>query len=317
MARLEGGIGEEVTGGPPVYNGVMQAPGLLRGLLLLLLLAAVLFTFNQTRLLARDLATRRLGASRLLADQVQAEAETRLLTDLKRLAAEPAVRDALPAGDIAAVAASARAHGLGPGATIQVVSVGETLRVVTSGPFNPRTLWEAMRGALERGEGTGVEQNEQSGGLALVAAARAPATDGTTAAIAMARPLDDAFVDAVKAATGLETSLYSPDGVRRATTLKDDEGDRLEGEPAAGVVWRRWERRQRPFVTASASRATAVDPIRDRHGAVIGVRELTTPLAYNDAIRRLPTSHRFLLELLFLGLAALMAALLGRGGREG
>ncbi len=295
----------------------MQPPALLRGLLLLLVLAAVLFTFNQTRLLARDLATRRLAGSRLLAEQVQAEAEARLLADLKRLAAESALRDALAAGDIAGVAASARAHGLGSDVTIQVVSVGETLRVVTSGPFNPRTLWEVMRGALERGEATGVEHDEQSSGLSLVAAARGPAADGSTAAIAMARPLDDAFVDAVKAATGLEASLYSPDGVRRATTLKDDDGDRLEGEPAASALWRRWERRQRPFVAASATRATAVDPIRDRHGAVIGVRELSTPLAYNDAIRRLPTSHRFLLELLFLGLAAVMAALLARGSRGG
>lgn len=292
----------------------MQSPGLPRGLLLLLLLAAALFAFNQTRLLARDLAAQRLAASRLLADQVQAEAEAQLLADLEHLVAEPSLSSALVRGEIAAAAVAARAQGLAPAVTVQVVSVGEALRVVTSGPFNPGTIWEAMRGALERGNGSGIELDEQSGGLALVAAVRRAAADGSTAAIAMARPLDEAFVDRVKATTGLDVSLYSPDGVRRATTLTDDDGSRLDGQPALGAVWRRWERRQRPFVTASVTRATAVHPIHNRRGHVIGVREMTAQLPYHEALRRLPTNRRFLLELLFLTLAGLMAALLARSG---
>ncbi len=291
----------------------MQPPGLLRGLLLLLLLAVALFAFNQTRLLARDLAAQRLAASRLLADQVQAEAEAQLLADLEHLAAEPTLRDALGRGEIAAAVVAARAQGLAPGITVQVVSVGEALRVVTSGPFNPGAIWEAMRGALERGNGTGIELDEQSGGLALVAALRLAAADGSTAAIAMARPLDEAFVERVKAAAGLDVSLYTPDGIRRATTLGDDDA-RLGGPLASGAVWRRWERRQRPFVTASVTRATAVHPIHNRRGQIIGVREMTAPLPYREALRRLPTNRRFLLELLFLALAGLMAALLARSG---
>ncbi len=292
----------------------MQPPGLPRGLLLLLLLAAGLFTFNQTRLLARDLAAQRLAASRILADRVQANAEAQLVAALEHIAAEPSLRDAILRGEMTAAAAAARARGPDPNVTIQVVSVGEALRVVTSGSFNPGTIWEAMRGALERGSGSGVEQDEESGELALVAAVRRATADGTTAAIAMARPLDETFVDQVKATTGLDVSLYSPDGVRRATTLRDDGGGRLEGLPATGAVWRRWERRQRPFVTASVTRATAVHPIHDRRGHLIGVREMTASLPYDEALRRLPRSRRFLLELLFLALAGLMAALLARSG---
>jgi hypothetical protein len=286
--------------------------GLGRGLLLLLVLTIVLFTFNRARLLARDVATQRLAASRTLADRVEAEAEAALLADLRRLAADREVRAALDAGQLAAVAVAARRHGLEPADATQALSLDESLRVSTSGAFKRQELWDGMRDALEEGEATGLERDEESGTLALVAATLRPSTSGTTTAFAIARPLGSGFVDAIKRATGTDASIYTPDGIRRATTLLDEEGDRRSGEPAASAPWRRWERRQRPFVSASVSRATAVDPIRNRQGTVVAVREMTTPLAYEEGFRRLPGSRRFLMEMLFLGLAALMAALLAR-----
>jgi hypothetical protein len=287
-----------------------------RGVLLLLVLAAILFTFNHARLLARDAAVQRLAASRTQADRVQAEAEAALLADLRRIAADRDVRAALAAGQLGVAASTARLHGLDPGDGLQLLSVDENLRVSTSGGYKRAALWETMRAALEQGEATGIEGEEESGTLAVVAAALGPDSDRqTTTALAIARPLGPELVDAMGRATQTDVSIYTPDGIRRATTRRSADGDRLDGEPAASALWRRWERRQRPFVSATVRRATAVDPVRGRDGGVVAVRELSTPLAYDEGFRRLPGSRRFLLEMLFLGLAALMSGLLGRPAR--
>jgi hypothetical protein len=285
-----------------------------KGILLLLALAAVLFTFNHARLLARNAAFARLEASRAQADRVLADAQAGLLAELRRLQADPEARAAVEHGQLSALAEATRRLGVDPEAGLQLVSVDESLRVATNGTFKRDALWEATRGALEQGEASGVEADEESGALAIVAALR-PHTDGPTVALALARPLDSAFLDAVKAATGIDTSLYTPDGIRRATTMTDEGGDRRDGEPAASALWRRWERRQQPFVSATVSRATAVDPIRTRDRATVAVREISMPLAYKEGFRRLPGSRRLLAELVFLGLAALMAALLARPAR--
>ncbi|HWP35183.1 MAG TPA: hypothetical protein VNM66_06270 [Thermodesulfobacteriota bacterium] len=288
-----------------------MSPGLRRGLVPLLVLAAALFAFNQTRLLARDLAVQRLGAARLLADQVRAEVEAELLAELDRLVVEPPVRQLLTAADIPAVATALRTR-QGARTTVQAVGTGETLRIVTSGPFNAGTLWETTRAALEHGSGAGVEPDARTGELAIVAATRQASADGGVAAVAIARPLDESFAALLKARTGLDVTFYGTDGLRRASSLAED-GEREGGEPAPGGLWRRWERRQRPFVMASVSRAVAVDPVRTQQGRVVGVREMAAPLPYHEALRRLPTSRRFLLELLFLALAGFMAALLAGG----
>lgn len=292
----------------------MFPSGLAKGLLALLGVALVLFTFNHTRLIARELATQRLEASREAADRVQGSREAAALEEVRRLATAPEVAAALDRGDPVEVATAARRQGLEPDTGLQAVSVGEHLRVTTSGTFKRGGMWDSMRRALETGSATGVERDEETGALAITAALLRTAR-GETAALAIARPIGSELTDAIKAATGLDASLYTPDGIRRATTVLDEDGSRADGEAAAGVPWRRWERRQRPLVTATARQATAFDPIIGVHGEVVAVRELTAPLDYEAGFARLPGRRRFLAEVVFLGLAALMAALLARGSR--
>ncbi|HEX7126034.1 MAG TPA: cache domain-containing protein [Thermodesulfobacteriota bacterium] len=294
----------------------MSPSGLAKGLLALLGLALVLFTFNHARLLAREAATRRLDQSREEADRVQAAVEARVLEEARRLATAPEVAASLEHAEPAAAVAATRRQGLEPTIGLQVVSVDDNLRVTTSGTFKRAEIWDSMREALETGLAAGIERDEESGALAVTAAVLNRTPGRAATALAIARPLGPDFVDAVKAATGLDASIYTPDGVRRATTLLDEDGSRASGEPAASVPWRRWERRQRAFVTATVSRAAAFDPIRSRQGGVVAVRELTAPLDYELGFRRLAGSRRFLVEVLFLGLAAVMALLLARSARD-
>lgn len=293
----------------------MPPSGLAKGLLALLGLALVLFTFNHARLLARDAATRRLAQSREQADRVQAAVQARVLEEARRLAATPDVAARLERAEPAAATAAMRRQGLEPGVGLQVVSVDDNLRVTTSGTFKRGEIWESMRRALEEGRAAGIERDDESGALAVTAAVLHRTSGGAATALAIAQPLASDFTDAVKQATGLDASIYTPDGVRRATTLLDGDGSRASGETTASVPWRRWERRQRAFVTATVSRAAAFDPIRSRQGNVVAVRELTAPLDYDLGVRRLPGSRRFLAEVLFLALAAVMALLLARPAR--
>jgi hypothetical protein len=228
------------------------------------------------------------------------------------------VAAALERGELPAAAAAMRRQGLAPGVGFQVVSVDDNLRVTTSGTFKRGALWESMRRALEGAEAAGIERDEENGALAITAAVLHRTPGGAATALAIARPLASDFTDAIKEATGLDASIYTPDGVRRATTLVDEDGSRANGETAASVPWRRWEHRQRAFVTATVRRAAAFDPIRSRQGDVVAVRELTARLDYDLGFRRLAGSRRFLAEVLFLALAAMMALLLARpaGGRR-
>ncbi len=293
----------------------MSPSGLAKGLLALLALALILFTFNHTRLLAREQARQRLDVSRQQADRVQARLLAAALDEARRLATTPQVAAALDRGELPAAAAAARKQGLDPASGLQAVSVDENLRVTTSGTFKRGELWESMRRALEAGEATGIERDDETGALAMTAAVLRRVPDGATTALAIARPLGSDVTDAIKQATGLEASIYTPDGIRRATTLVDEDGSRADGEPARSVPWRRWERRQEPLVTATVRAATAFDPIRNRQKAVVAVRELTAPLDYRDGFGHLRGKPRYLAELLFLGLAAIMAVLLARPSR--
>ena len=294
----------------------MSPSGLAKGLLALLGLALILFTFNHARLLAREAATHRLDQSREEADRVQAAIEAQVLEEARRLATAPEVAASLERAEPAAAVAATRRQGLEPAVGLQVVSVDDNLRVTTSGTFKRAEIWDSMREALETGSAAGIERDEESGALAVTAAVLSRTPGRPATALAIARPLGSDFADAVKAATGLDASIYTPDGVRRATTLLEADGSRASGSPAASVPWRRWERRQRAFVTATVSRAAAFDPIRSRQGDVVAVRELTAPLDYELGFRRLAGSRRFLVEVLFLGLAAVMAFLLARSARE-